>query len=590
MLMVVVAGVYGCKGPKKKGEGVVFREGKGGVWLGGKLSYAENELSVVWLPHAITDVVSWRIATQVFEGLVRYNPVTMEVEPAIAERYEVDTSGTRYVFYLRKGVYFHDSKVFPEGRGREVSAEDVVYSLVLACTRHPENYLFESTFKGVIKGATDYYEGRASVLEGVRAVGDSAVEIELEKPNALFLYYLAGPAGYVIPREAVEEQGGKYRLKEAVGTGPFRVLSAESDRIILVRNEHYWRTDRYGNRLPYVDTVEVVRLPKRELLLGEFIRGNLSFVSDLSTEEIVELETYGAMDTPYIKYSDVWQVTPMMTVQMYVFNTAVPPFNNLALRKAINYLIDRKDLLERVLQGAGYKVPARYGVVPPGVFEGYDALSLKGYDRNVEEARKWLARAGYPDGKGLDTIEILVNSGGGRHLMVADAIKQYLAEPFGIPVRIKTVSFSELIDRVKRGEFTVARYGWVADYPHPATFLSLFYGRGVKPVGEPSYPNSSRYRNAEFDRLYEEAISILDRKRSYSLLLQAEQIALDDAPVAVLWYEENFLIPQPFVKGLHLNPMEYLDLAQVYIDAQALEKWLPVLRARFEKKAGAPAS
>ena len=191
---------------------------KGNRSYGGTFRINETEKYQTLYPMSITDVISANVAFQIYEGLVKFNPKDItSVLPSIAESWKMDSSGTVYTFVLKKDVKFHDDACFPDGKGRNVKAADVKYSFELACSNSPDNANFGGTYSNRIKGANEYYEGKSAEVSGIKVLDDYTVQITLNVRSSSFLYILAGQAGYIIPKEAVD----KYGNMAHIGTGPF---------------------------------------------------------------------------------------------------------------------------------------------------------------------------------------------------------------------------------------------------------------------------------------------------------------------------------------------------------------------------------
>lgn len=537
----------------------------GGRIYGGTLSVNENDNYVSLYPHNITDVISHDIANQIYDGLVRFdNKNITKVLPDIAENWETDATGSVYTFKLRKGVMFHDDPCFPQGKGREVTAKDFKYSFELLCTAGENNNLFESSFKGKVKGADKFYEnsknGKHSELDGVKALDDYTLQITLLSPASTFLYLLAGPVGYVFPKEAVE----KYDAKTSVGTGPFMVKNISDEKIILAKNSSYFRTDSLGNKLPFLDSVVFNFISDKTKEMEAFKKGETHIIFGLPAMSISEMVEQSIADFSSKNPKYILLRNPEMTTEYYQFNIIKPPFNNLKLRQAFSYAINRDKIIEEVLNteafGAGI-----CGITPPGI-AGYDITSVRGYNFNPDKAKKLLAEAGYPNGKNFPRATIELNSGGGKHVNVVEEIKRQLKEVLNVDVDFVVVPFSQKIEDDKYARTEIFRSAWIADYPSAENFLGMFYGATVPDsLSKPSFPNTSRYRNPACDALLEKGFSAKDIDEGNKYYQQAEQLVMDDAPVIVLWYGENLKVIHSFVKNFYFNPMNYKDFSEVYI-------------------------
>lgn len=541
------------------------KEAKGGKVYGGTLRINETELIQTLFPSAITDITSAHIANQVYEGLVKFNSKDLSIIPSIAEKWEMDEAGTTYTFHLKKGVMFQDDECFEGGKGREVKAADVKYSFELLCVDSKDNSNFSATFQDRVVGANELFatsKGKVNgSLSGLKVIDDYTLSITLTAPSASFLYALASPAASVIAKESVE----KYGVDSKVGTGPFiYVQNTGADKVVLKRNNNYHGLDSLGNQLPFLDSIVVSFLPTKKQELDKFENGDLAMVIGLPSESIkdlVESQISNFQNKPP-KY--ILERSPEMATQYYEFNLTKEPFNNLKVRQAFCYAIDRNKIVEDVLKGEAYG-PGINGLCPPS-FKGYDISKIQGYDFDATKAKKLLAEAGYPNGKGFPKVKIELNSGGSKNANVVLEIQKQLMEVLNVNVDFEVVPQKQKLDDQKYGRAEIFRAAWIADFPSPENFLWTLYG-GTVPADltQPSYPNTPRYKSAEFDKYFDLGKSAKTQEESYANFMKASQILMDDAPVMVLWYEESYRLVKSNVHGIYSNPMRYRDYSAVYI-------------------------
>lgn len=568
LLLSFILLLSACQGPGADNNS--GKTAKGNAKYGGVLKINENEGYQTLYPYLITDIVSVYLATQIYEGLVRFDNKSLEIEPNLAESWTVDSSGLFYTFRLKQGVKFHDDECFEGGEGREVTAKDFKFSFEQLCTKGPYNLNFNSTFRDRVIGANDFYDGKTDKLEGVRVVDDYTLQIELSNPSSSFIFILATLPTYVIPHEALE----KYSTLMRIGTGPFQFAREDgglSKKITLVKNEEYHGTDTLGNQLPFLDSVIFSFLPTGKEALKQFKAGAIDMVSGLPSEAIREMVESNPEDftTAPVKY--VLHSTPEMATHYYEFNLTKTPFNNAKVRKAFNYAIDRDKIIEQVLKGEAYG-PGIHGITPPS-FPGYDITGISGYSFKPEKAKKLLAEAGYPDGKNFPTIKIELNSGGSKNDNVVVEVQKQLKEVLNVNVDFEVVTMGKKLEDAKYANAEIFRSAWIADFPSPENFLWILYGANVpEELNMPSYPNTPRYVNPDYDKLFELGKRAKTKKESYAYFKQAEQIMIEDAPIMVLWYDDSYRFVSAKIKQLHINPMRYLDLSQVYLDGSALEK------------------
>lgn len=559
--------LWSCGGDKNKtGE---KRVAKGPVSYGGVFKMNEVEDFKNLFPLSIIEQQSFSIGGQVYQGLVRFSQADLSVVPNLAESWAVNENATTFTFKIRKGVKFHNDPCFEGGEGRELSAKDVKYCFDKLCEANTMNQGF-FLFKDRVKGANEYFKSTQDKkplpngVEGVKVVDENTIQIDLIKPYSGFLNSLGMQYAWIYPKEAFDKYGMEMRTK-CVGTGPFTVKEVkEGEAVILARNENYWDVDEHGNQLPYLDAIKITFIKEKKAELLEFRKGNLDFVYQLPLEmidEVVgELEDAKAGGNPSFQM----QVMPSMAVQFLGFQTQMEPFKNKLVRQAFNYAIDRDAIVNFTLKGDGS--PAKYGFVPPFSKE-YDCTKIKGFTFDPEKARKLLAEAGFPGGKGLGAIELSLNAGGSRNTQVAEVIQKQLKENIGVDVKLNILPFAQHLENMENGKAPFFRVTWVADYPDPENFINQFSSQHVpENPADKAYLNFMRYKSSEFDALLNQAREETDLKKRNELLIKCDQLVIDDAVIIPLYYEENTRLLGVSVRGFDQNAMEVRDLTRVYFE------------------------
>jgi oligopeptide transport system substrate-binding protein len=564
-LFLSLAIVFYTSCSNHNGNGSETKTAKGDRVYGGTLQVNETEQLQTLYPAAIVDIVSYHIANQIYEGLVKFNPKDLSVIPSLAEKWEIDQTGTKYTFHLKKGVMFQDNECFSGGKGREMKAPDVKYSFELLCVDNKDNLNFSGTFKDRIIGANNFFDaskGKPSGdIEGIKVIDDYTIQISLTAPSTSFLYTLASPGASIIAKEGVE----KYGSNTKVGTGPFVfVESKTTDKVILKRNNNFHGVDSLGNQLPFLDSIIISFLPTKKEELESFKNGDLAMIIGLPSESIKDMVEKEITDFQNKPPKYILDRSPEMAIQYYTFNLTKAPFNNLKVRKAFSYAIDRNKIIEEVLKGEAYG-PGINGISPPS-FKGYDITKIKGYDFDAKEAKKLLAEAGYPNGKGFPNIKIELSSGGSKSADVVLEIQKQLTDVLNVNVDFEVVSLKQQLEDEKYARAEISNASWIADFPSPENFLWLLYGASVPSDDKlPSWPNTSRYKNAEFDKLFEAGKSSKTKEESYDIFMKAEQMLMDDAPIMVLWYGENYRLVKSNVRNFFSNPMRHRDYSEVYL-------------------------
>lgn len=472
-----------------------------------------------------------QVIRQVWDGLVDYDPETLEIVPAIAESWDISDDGLVYTFHLRKGVKFH--------RSREVTAEDFVYSWSRVAQKETASYL--AYHLDPIKGFDECQEGTAKTLSGVKALDDYTLEVTLKYPYADFINTLGHVVFYPVAKEDIEKWGEEY-TEHINGTGPFKFVKWEHDQYIeLERNDDYWAGK------PFLEKVKYVIFADEDTAFLEFKAGNLEYT------QIPQGKVKATLEDP--KWKDQVIIKPLLALYYYGMNVNTEPFkDNLALREAINYMIDRQNICDVVNEGVS--TPAT-GLVPKGI-PGFQENAME-FTYDPEKAKQKLEEAGYPNGEGLPTLKLGFNIGSG-HEMIAEAI-QADAKDLGVNIEVEGYEWGTLLEKAQKGEINFFRLGWLADYPTMDNFLfPLFYSK--------SADNYSGYSNPEVDKLLLEARKTLDEEERIAKYREVEKMILKEGAFAPIYFYGSRRIIQPYVKGFILSAMEEYDLSKVWLEKE----------------------
>ncbi len=541
---------------RKAGIQHSLREGKGGKKLGGTFHVNETADIRSLDPVQMNDQSSVQVGENVYDRLLEFDE-GLNLVPGLSALPEISKDGLTYTYHLRTDAYFHDDPCFPGGHGRKFVASDVIYCYTRALDK-TTNTGAEPYFK-YIKGGSTYYESNnlpPGGLPGLQALNDSTLVITLEKPFSPFLFYPAVGFGFIYPHEAVEHYGRDF-VFHPVGTGAFKFAGYKQAQFCnLVRNERYWKHDSAGNQLPYLDTVVFSFILDNKVEIEQFQAKKLDHVYRIPSEFFKDMvDDHKELKGNWKKYNLVH--VPALAVQFYGFNCTTPPVNNRHLRRAMVFAVDRDKIIKYILKGQAAG-PGVHGIVPPSM-PGYPVDVVHGFSFNPDSALAELALAKKELGGTIPDITLYLNAGGGRNTEVAEAIQSQIHENLGLNVQLQMLEFSQLTPRIDDGKAPFFRLGWIADYPNPENFLNLLYGKSIPPSG-PSTINSTRYNNPEFDRLFEAAINETDRVKSYQDFAEAENLAIQDAPYIVLYYDEDYHLLQPNVRDFPANAMFQLDM------------------------------
>lgn len=527
---------------------------------GGNLNIALNQEVLNFDPIKVTDGYSLQVLGQIYEGLVRFNEKDLSVEPLLAESWTMDESGLVYTFKLKKGIFYHNNNCFESGKGRELKADDVLYSFNRVCN-NSMNYAYSLIKNKLVGAQTSFQTPEFNPVSGIKIIDDYTVSFTLVKPSTNFLQSLATVSLVIVPKEAFEKE-----TFDVVGTGPFifDASSKEKTKITLKRNPNYHLKDDNDNKLPYLDAVTFHYIENSQDRLEQFEAKKLDIIVDLPSASIKSVVENQISDFESKPPKYILGRYPELVTTYLEFNTKTEPFKNAKVRQAIAMAIDKIKIVDVILNGEAYG-PALNGLVPPAI-KGYDYESVIGIEYSVDKAKRVLAEAGYKDGKGLPLIKFYISGNDNQNLRVALEIQKQLLTELNVNTEIVTVTFAEKLEMDKTGHGSMGISAWLADYPTPDNFLNIGYGGYVPAsLSDPSFPNSARFNNNEFDAYFEQATTSTDEVKRNELCLKAEQILINEAPIIPLWYNENYRLFQSTVVDYVPNVMHIHNLAKVRI-------------------------
>lgn len=480
---------------------------------------------------------------QLYNGLVQIDD-SLNVLPCIARSWEISADGKLYTFFLRNDVYFHPHSAFISGQGRQVTASDFVYSfnrIIDSKTASPGAWVFSYV---------DTTGGNAFV-----ALNDTLLQIRLKQAFPPFAGILSMQYCSVIPREVVEAEGMNFR-KRPIGTGPFRFKYwKEGVKLVLLRNENYFETDTDGNRLPYLDAVNISFIIDKQSAFLEFVKGNLDFLSGLDPSYKDEVLTRSGLLNQ--KYSDRFKLLSQpylnieyLGIRMGGDESGLSPLQQKNIRKAINYGFERDKMLRYLRNNIG--TPGIYGMIPPGL-PSFHADTV--YDYRPELAARLLAEAGFPGGKNLPEITLTTTP---SYLDLCIYLQNRLQQ-LGIRLKVESSPPASLREMVAQGKVPFFRASWIADYPDAENYLSLFFSPNHSPAG----PNYTRFTSTEFDKLYRKASLESNDSIRYDLYRKMNEQIMEEAPVVILYYDRVLRFVQNNIEGIGTNPLNLLTLKSV---------------------------
>lgn len=561
LLILTGLSLTSCGGGEE--DGIENLVAAGGKQYGGEFRFMSSDKVTSLLPTSCADKYSVRIVSQLFEPLLTLDAETMAIKPCIAESFTVSDDAKVYTFKIRKGVKFHPDDCL--GKGREVNAKDVKFTFDMACSGLPVNHVGYLLIKR-IKGAQAFNEKSKSSLPkegvpGVKVIDDYTVEITLENSFSGFENIITHPSLGIFPREAWDTYGEDVS-KHAVGTGAFMLESMTDDKIVLTRNNDYWRKDQFGNQLPFLSKVEMTYADNKRSELMAFREEKTDMVLEIPVEEIEHIlgtlkEAQEGKNVKHKVESDA-----SMSITYIAMNLESDEFKDERVRKAFNVAIDRDVIVDEWLEGEGW--PAHNGFVPAAV-KNYPSEKVNGHKYNPELGKQLMSQAGYNNGKGFPELDFYVNAiEGSTEHKLCQAIASQLKENLNVNLKIKLCTFDERQKAISEGKAKIWRAGWIADYPDPENFLAMFYGGNIT-NGQTSMVNRFKFKDDEYDKLYEQAILERDAEKRMNLLVQCDQIVIDKAALMPIFTDDHVVLINARVRDFHTNSMEMMNLSDVFI-------------------------
>ena len=475
-----------------------------------------------------------------------------KVQPGQAESYTVSPDGLTWTFTMRDGLKWSD--------GTELNAKDFEYTMK-RLTDPDVGAPYGETVIGMIEGYLDA-AGNPDKKTGkpttkpdrdklnVKASEDGkTLTIKLAYPCSYFDKIVAFGTMSPVQKATVEKNGDKWATKPEtyVCNGPYMISEwTPGERIVCKKNPNY--KGGWDNSKIVTEQLTFLLPEDSSASYTAYTSGQALMIKDVPTEEIPSLKK--AADG-----GDFYVDTILGTYYLNM-NNQKAPFNNVNVRKALSLVIDREYVANTIMQGT--YTPA-YDFVGPGIVDnegmfidnsiaanGGSTYISKDYQANVAEAKKALAEAGYPDGKGFPTITYSTNDSG-YHKALAEYLQQVYKKELGIEMKIDTVDWSSFTPQRRAGNYEMARNGWVMDYNDASNIIELFYSSNGN--------NDGKYNSKAFDAAMDKS-KVADSKAHFAALHEAEKIMSEDYACIPVAYYNDFWLQSKTLKGclLYTSP------------------------------------
>lgn len=492
-------------------------------------------------PQLVTGVTEHHLIMSMLEGLVIEDPVDLHPIPGVAERWEISPDGLTYTFFLRKNAKWSN--------GDAVTARDFLESYKRILT--PSLASQYAYMHHVVKHAQAYNEGKLTDFTkvGYQAPDDHTFVVTLESPTPYLLSLMNHTSWWPVHVPTIAKHGPVYqrgnrwtRVGNFVGNGPFQLDKWRYNYGVEVRKSPtYW--DAANVRL---NRIHFYAIESQETEERAFRAGLLHVTQP---PPVSKIEVYQQ------RWPERIRISPYLGVYFYRINTTKPPLNDKRVRRALCMAVDREGIVKNVTRGG--QLPANH-FTPPGT-AGFHARARIPTD--LEQARRLLAEAGFPDGKGLPPIELLYNTQE-THRLIAEAIQQMWKKNLGIDARLVNQEWKVYLDSQKTLNYQVCRAGWIGDYVDPNSFLDMWLTDGGQ--------NETGWSNKEYDRLIREAGRTIDQAKRLELFQRAEEILLDEVPVLPIYFYTRVALIHPALKGWNPTILDNHPYKFVYLDPNAV--------------------
>lgn len=487
-------------------------------------------------PHLATGLSDFNILSALFEGLVTEDPVDLHPVPAVAETWDVSPDGLSYTFHLRPTAKWSN--------GEPVTAQDFVASFRRALT--PTLGAENASLFYVVQNAEPFHRGTLKEFSevGIHALDARTLHIRLEHPYAQFLSLLTYTPFFPVRVSEIEKYGSSAtrgtpwtRPDRLVGNGPFVLKEWKmGQKIVVAKSSTYW--DAAAVKL---NEIHFYPMESRDAEERAFRAGQLHLTEALLTSKI---------DSYRQNQPQVLRIDPYLGTEFYRLNVTKPFLNDVRVRRALALAIDRKAITGNILRGDQQPAVA---LTPPNT-AGYAPAAATAYD--PETARKLLADAGYPGGKGAPAIQLLYNTSE-THRAVAEAAQEMWRRELGLEVKLLNQENKMLLSARRTGDFEILRSVWTADVVDPQAFLDIFTSA--------SGNNFTGWSNRAYDQLLFEAARTADANARNALLQKAETLLLQEAPIIPIYHYTHVFLIQPSVKNWNPTLLDHHPYKYVYL-------------------------
>jgi oligopeptide transport system substrate-binding protein len=490
-------------------------------------------------PQVVQGVPENHVIQSLLEGMVSSDPKDLHPIPAMAASWDISPDGLVYTFHLRDNLQWSD--------GSPITTDDVLLSWKrMISPKLASEYAY--LIYNFVVGAKEYYDGKLTDFSkvGFSAPDAHTIRVTLKSPTPFLLQILADhyawdtiPIKVLLKYGALDERSTQWtRPGNFAGNGPFMLKEwIPQEKIVVVRNPHYWNAAKV--KLDEVDFLPTEDIPAEERM---FRSGQLDKTQEIPTAKI---------DTYRRDHPELLHIEPYLGVYFYRFNVTRPPMNDKRVRRALALAINRERIVKDVTRGG--EIPA-YAISYPGDAGYTSRAQLAG---TLDDARRLLAEAGFPGGKGMAPVQVLYNTSA-NNKQIAEAIQEMWRTNLGVESELVNEEWKVYLDSQHSHNFQIERAAWIADYADPHVFLEIWESTNGN--------NDSLWANPDYDHLLHEALTAKDNASRYETYQKMDAILVDECPVIPIFYYTRPFLMSTKVKGYWPNVLDIHPFQDIYLE------------------------
>lgn len=529
---------------------------KGGKEYGGVLRISSKSKKLNFFPLANNTLEQQRIQQLIFEPLLKPAQNERGWRYCLASKITLNAKKNRVTIHLKKNIHFTDNPCF-RFHTSELTAKDVAFSLSLACAQQ-HNTQQELLLPKLIVGGEYFYQKKLNpaktLVSGIHIIDTYTLQIELTNAYNHFLNLLTSPSLGILSKQAAKYYDNQI-ANHPVGTGPFMHQNKKGQPFIFERNNAYWRHDKYGNQLPYLDRIELTCGMQGQLAHKLFLNNKLDLLFDLPIDEL--REAFGTLHDAKLGKNPLHEVYIKNAAKVHFiqFNSCKGPFQNVAVRKAFALVIDTKTICNEVLKGEGQALNGQF--IPTQKHYNNNLLLSDTRDlaQKITQAKLLLMQAGYNAQHPLPPIVFYV--GAAKNTLTykwAAAAAQMLKDALHIRVILKEENVSKQQSAKNKG--VMWRSVWVGDYPGAESYLRLFYSGTQNPI---------TFDHHAIDGFYLGSVRATSRQSCRRLQMRCEKAILEQQALIPIYTEDFIVLNQLRLRGLQLETSGMLDFAELFM-------------------------